>query len=501
MAFDGYFISKLIKEFDVIKNTHLNNINYDKNKYIFNFGKKNLIISFNANKALCFLENKVSYNFNNDWFSNILNSNLKGSKLIKFYQYKTDRIIFFEFLKTDIIYGPSIFKLIFEATGKYANLFLINKEDIVVSSLKKVNIGQKYNILESDKLDFNNFNSYENIIEPKDIFSKYMGISLVLANYLFDHKLFLPIKEYKPVFNKTKNDFYLFDLYLDEDEKIYFNDLNSLLKFYIENQKSNKNDFQFFLEQKLKKVENKIIELNNEMEEKKDDLKFKGIADSLYMENDLNKKISSYNGFALDENKTINENAQNLYDKYKKAKRGIIFLEDNLKKVLLEKEKVLNLITELQFKTKEDNNDIIDLLIPLGYKTKNKNHLNKKIPNYGIYKFNDFEILVGRNMKQNEYLLRTSSKNYYWFHIKAGSGSHVILKGSLTNESIKYAATLAVMYSTQKYANNVAVDYTTLNYVSRIRKENPYLVKYINYKTIYITVTDEVTNILNNHKF
>lgn len=503
MAFDGIFLSHLIKEFDIIKNTHVNNINFSKNSFIFNFGKKFLIIDFNTNRSICYIKDKDQMIYENNWFSSIINTHLKGSKLLDINQHFTDRIVVFDFLKFDNIFGPKKYYLIFEATGKYANLFLLDNDNIVISSYKRVNISQKYEFLKSDKISSDNFTSFDNILMPSDISNKYLGISIKLSNYLFDNHILLNDLVYKPTISFDTNDYHAFDIFPQQDDKKYFSSLSDLLVEYI-NKKEPKNlEIKHFLENKIKKIDKKYIDTLNELDEKKENLNYKEYADilKLYINSDID--LPSVVEQKIDQTKSATQNLESFYTKYKKSKIGITYIQKQLKELEDQREKLKSYLDEYSYNDNiSDIDDFINQLIPLGYMSKKLKQKTQKsnTPNIPKLVFDDFTIKVGKNSHQNEYLLKTSSKNDYWFHIKAGSGSHVIVSGTLSPDAIKYASMLALYYSSQKFSTNVDVDYTTLNYVSRIRKQNAYNVSYINYKTTYTTVDDKLIYEILSHK-
>ena len=100
-----------------------------------------------------------------------------------------------------------------------------------------------------------------------------------------------------------------------------------------------------------------------------------------------------------------------------------------------------------------------------------------------------FKILVGRNNKQNDELVRNSSKEDLWFHAHEMPGAHVVVKTEGKNvpqEVIEYAASLAAGYSRGKDSGKVLVDYTFIKYVRKPKGFKPGMVIYTNYKTILV---------------
>lgn len=103
-----------------------------------------------------------------------------------------------------------------------------------------------------------------------------------------------------------------------------------------------------------------------------------------------------------------------------------------------------------------------------------------------------FEILVGRNSKQNEALLRRGAPDDVWLHARGVPGAHVVLRragraGEIPAEDIVFAAQLAAGHSPAAQSSSVPVDYTELRFVRRRGKDAfPGSVTYTNEQTIRV---------------
>lgn len=75
-----------------------------------------------------------------------------------------------------------------------------------------------------------------------------------------------------------------------------------------------------------------------------------------------------------------------------------------------------------------------------------------------------YEILVGRNNRQNEFLtFKQARKNDLWLHAQKVHGAHVLILCSNTtppDDTVTEAAALAAYYSQAKQGQNVGVDVT-----------------------------------------
>jgi len=100
-----------------------------------------------------------------------------------------------------------------------------------------------------------------------------------------------------------------------------------------------------------------------------------------------------------------------------------------------------------------------------------------------------FPVLVGRNAKENDLLTRTAHSEDLWFHAQGVPGSHVILKVEGKNpplEDLLFAARLAAYHSKARGERQVPVDYTRKKHVWRPRKAPPGQVLYTQAKTLFV---------------
>jgi predicted ribosome quality control (RQC) complex YloA/Tae2 family protein len=102
-----------------------------------------------------------------------------------------------------------------------------------------------------------------------------------------------------------------------------------------------------------------------------------------------------------------------------------------------------------------------------------------------------FEVLVGRNNRQNEDLLRRGAPDDLWFHARGVPGAHVLLRragrpGEVPAEDTIFAAGLAAGHSRAAQATQAAVDCTELRLVRRGRGAVPGFVTYSGEKTLFV---------------
>ena len=152
---------------------------------------------------------------------------------------------------------------------------------------------------------------------------------------------------------------------------------------------------------------------------------------------------------------------------------------------------VLSFLDELE--SPEDIEAVRTELVEGGYlrPRKLKGKLPKFKPSPHKYKSpSGFDILVGRNNKENDILtLKTASKSDIWLHTKDIPGSHVILKTDgeeASADDIYCAAAIAAWHSKGKESANVAVDYVPVKYVKKPSGAKPGMVIFTNNHTVYI---------------
>ncbi|WP_221088221.1 Rqc2 family fibronectin-binding protein [Deinococcus aquaedulcis] len=104
-----------------------------------------------------------------------------------------------------------------------------------------------------------------------------------------------------------------------------------------------------------------------------------------------------------------------------------------------------------------------------------------------------FEVLVGRNNKENATLTHRLGKSMdHWFHAQGYPGSHVLVRSGgrdLDLPDILYAARLAAAHSKARGSSNVPVDYTRIKHVWRPRGAPAGQVHYTDQKTVFVDGT------------
>lgn len=312
-------------------------------------------------------------------------------------------------------------------------------------------------------------------------------------------------------------DFYSIDLEsLSDDEKIKVEMVSPLLeefynsKFLRDSLGSKSKELRKAVKKHIEKNNRKISNQSNELNAALNRDKFKVYADLLSSNfHRVEKGASSvtvenfYNEMEeikipLDTKLDGPSNASKYYKKYSKLKNAAVFLNEQIEIGKSEVEYLESILLNIDFaETPDEIDELYEELEKEGYLKKKKSNKKKKRKdsqeNYLEIKTEDgFDIYIGRNNRQNDYLtLKKAKKNDLWFHVKDAPGSHVILKNDnrdFSNSAMMTAAKLAAKYSSLSKSQNIPVDYTFKMNVKRHPAKKPGLVSYTNYKTINVNI-------------
>lgn len=199
----------------------------------------------------------------------------------------------------------------------------------------------------------------------------------------------------------------------------------------------------------------------------------------------------------LDEKTTLKENANKFFKLYSKAKTSNLKSQEMIDNVKIDQEyfeQILYSIEEAQ--TLSDLLEIQEELgigeKQIGKKGKNeKSDKGKTSISPLIINHPPFTIYVGKNNKQNDYIVSKLSRDEdIWFHVHNCAGSHVLLRveagQEITDEIIFECAKLAKEYSSAKNSSKVGVIYTKRKFLKKPSGANLGYVIYKNEKEIIV---------------
>lgn len=535
MAFDGLVTRAITNELNkFLIDTKVDKIfQPTKDEILLNIrGKQNnykLMLSANPSNARVHLTN-LSYEnpakpFN---FCMLLRKHLTNSKIKNIIQISNDRIIKIDFEASNELKDKVVYSLIIEIMGKYSNIILVNNTNTIVDSIKHVDFEissvrevmparpyilpdnqGKVSPFEISYEDFNNkFNSSE-VSLAKFITHNYLGITTIFANEIEQKNLNFIEDIHKPISpcimfeNDNIKDFYIYPITHKNYTYKNFDSISDAIDFYFEHtinaQRINSIKSQLLstvnsslskLSKKLKITEEKI---NSTKDAEKLRIEGELLSANLYQLKGNVSNVTVFNYYdnkeitlKLDENITPSENLKKIFKNYHKQ-------INTLNSCTLQKESILqdinyyeSILYEIESATTENElNEIKSEFINSNSTTQTKEKSQPQKFNY-----NGFDIFVGKNNLQNEYVtFKVAGKGDIWFHVKNSPGSHTLLRlngKTPTDDVIYYAAELAAKHSKLKTSYTVEVDYTHAKHVKKIPGAKPGMVTYTNFKTIVV---------------
>jgi predicted ribosome quality control (RQC) complex YloA/Tae2 family protein len=176
------------------------------------------------------------------------------------------------------------------------------------------------------------------------------------------------------------------------------------------------------------------------------------------------------------------QNANKLYARARRREEVFAKLEEREPALLQTQREVLDLLATLETATEskleklleaDDNNREAPPAVGMRFKTKG-----------------GFEVLVGRNDKENDVLTHKLAKSMdVWMHVQGYPGSHVIVRAKnreVPFSEILEAASIAAHFSKAKGSTNVPVDYTLAKSVWRPKGARAGAVYFSHQKTVFV---------------
>lgn len=533
---DGISLN-IIKE-DLKKEILQKKINriFKNNEYSISlhFGKTELLFSCLPKLAICYInqnKEKPILDIASSIISN-LRKHLMNAMLIKIEQLGFDRILVFHFTKINELGELKKYYIYFECLGKNSNLIFCDEENRIIDSLKKFSISEKtertlFNGEKYRRPEFIEKKAPSSLTEEEFEAIKINGLSLTenieglgklfedSANDYATYKKLLNDRQYRIYFkdNKIKLATVLALKIQNYDDVKEFSNFNDLINFYIDYESTSTN-FSLLKNRILSNIQKKIKKSNRTLLLIENDISNSSLMNSIKEQGDIlaanlysvKKGMNSIEAFDFYNHKYITieldsllnpkENLDKLYKKYNKLKRGLENAKRRHKEVNEELEYLDSVLLFI-----ENSNNVEELreieeelikqkLISPMHQTK-KTKLKKELK-YGIFNFENYQILYGRNNIENDNLtFKIATKNDYWFHAKNIPSSHIIVRADYLNEeSIKKAAEITAFYTKLKIGEKIEIDYTQRKYVNKPSGSKPGFVTYTNQKTIVIEKKD-----------
>ena len=198
------------------------------------------------------------------------------------------------------------------------------------------------------------------------------------------------------------------------------------------------------------------------------------------------------------------ENAKKFFNKYAKLKRTQEALNVMVKETKQNIDYLESIEVAIDIATSEDDLTAIkEELSKSGFiKKQSRGKKNKPKSNPLHFVSSDgYDIYVGKNNTQNEYITFTlATGNDWWFHAKGVPGSHVIVKANnseLPDRVFEEAASLAAYFSKGSNQDKVEIDYIQKKHIKKVAGAMP---GFVIYHTNYSMTAKPTTNNLEEIK-
>lgn len=521
--------------------------------------QRGLLFSFDSQHARVHLTDKRYRNvIQPSPFCMLLRKYLIGARMAGLTMPPLERILKVDFDPAD---GMPAVKLIAEIMGRRSNLILTDKREIILGAakiatleknpLRAVYPGEKYhpvpsqNKLDPLEMDFQSFRrGLQSFTSKGDISDQALvklvsGLSPLIARealyrskneneekQLKEIALFRVINslfsqygsgEAEPVMLPGSGIYAAIPLtHLETDPQVRFNSVNKMLdQVYDEllrSQKTNRLRRKLLnsVEKRLNSLYKKKGEQEKELQEAEGASQHRLFGELLLAYgNQIQKgaecavlphlyKPEEKVKVPLDPSKSAGANAQRHFNRYQKAKSGLIKIRRQLKMTASEIEYCQGLKYSIENSSEKDLEDTLDEMIEAGYLRYKKQQKGKNItrPEPLILKTSaGHTMLIGKNNRQNDYItFKAAVRRDTWLHVRQLPGSHVILKEvpyPPPPEDLEEAAFIAAYFSKGKFNKAVEVDYTEVRHVRRRPGGRPGFVLYENFKTITVNPLDE----------
>ena len=487
---------------------HLRNHSETKKLYI-NINPSFFHVCFANNESLALRETKIPKA--PPMFCMLLRKYIENAKIIRADIPDYERILELYFENYNEIGEKIELCLAIELMGKHSNIILYNTENNIIlgcihnvgeekSQIRELSGGLPYIYPpKKEKKDLLKTTEAKFEVLKNNAQNTFYYITFnMLADTDYDYKKLIDILNNPKIF-VSKDEI----SYTQKDETFKEFNFNSAIDFYwskCQNEailKNLKTNLKSLIDRKIKKQQ-KIINKINEENQKSKDFETNKLYGDLILSNIYRikpgDKVLSAEDFQtekevkikLDENLTPSQNAQKYYKLYTKLKKA----KEYSQKRFEEAEDYLNYLKEADLSV-----DLIENLMELKkYKTlfNNQNPVNKTkyFNNIEKIKINDFDVYIGKNHFQNDYLLsKIAAADDIWLHLKDMPSAHIIIKKQeipIDEKTIFECAKLVKSYSKAKNSSKVCVIYTQKKFVRKIPKSKYGLVNYREEKEIVL---------------
>jgi len=202
-----------------------------------------------------------------------------------------------------------------------------------------------------------------------------------------------------------------------------------------------------------------------------------------------------------EENQSLQQAAADYFRRYQKARRALTAIAERQGVIGEQLAGLKNLLSELEQDPGPNRIAAVRAQFERGVKSTSRGSAagakperkqkRKTAPGRRFKSQEGFEVLVGRNDRDNDYLtFRVARSQDIWLHAADYPGSHVIVRNPgrdpVPHHVVVEAAETAAFYSQAKREGKAAVHYTQKKSVSKPPKAKPGLVRLSDFKTLMV---------------
>ena len=369
-------------------------------------------------------------------------------------------------------------KLLISLNHQHPFLSLINVNEVAPTIMGKLNellrklLKDAYivsvDLINNDRIVMFKMQKANDYYE-KVSFSVYLECIPQRANLVFvdaDNKImhalhYSPLTSNRPILNGLS---YELPIHGDLKEEINMPSLEDIKKeaekYYIEalnvHKKEKFTPLYRFIKTRIKSLNKKSVVLEKEIKDAKthlNDAEHGNYILAFLQEPELLDQYLKDNNLLLDKNKSLVENANLLFKRYKKSKRTIEMASIEIKKALDESEYLSYLLASSQFMNDDELLSLSNELLP------KQNQKKKTAPiKYGTLIYNGVKILYGKNASSNnELTFKVATKDDWYLHIKDYHGAHVIIKDANPSNDVKLVAAELCLILSNKEAGEIMI--------------------------------------------
>lgn len=545
MAMDGLSLRAMVRELQCLQGAKIDKVQQPDRDTVLLLchgalcGRVRLLLNIhNENGRIQLTEQTADNPAAAPAFCMLLRKYLIGSRLTAVEQVGLDRIVKLSFSGRDELFDETAVSLLLELMGKHGNLFLLDKDGIILDCLRHIGLSAEAlrvclpNVPYEAPPGQAKLDPYEATVEalekadsPKQLLNSYFGLSKQTAALLFtpeaspreralqQYAVFSSLKEgtarpcllpaagplpFTPPLQAEARPFptlsAAFDSYYRErDVRLRMGRETAQIRSLLEHGKS--------------RCENKLTAFQKDLGNGAEEALYRQYGQLLtscrakvpkgalsVLAEDYSVYPPALREVPLQADLSLSQNAARYFKKYQKCKAARAYAEKETS--VLEQELTYlegELLSLDNCENSQETAEIKEELRAQGYirSAEAKSAKKQKAPSKPLSFLSGagVPILVGKNNTQNDALTKNAPPDALWLHVKDMAGSHVLVesKGIPDPETLKEAAMLAAYYSKGRASGQVPVDYVLRKYVKKPAGSKPGFVIFTNQRTLFVT--------------